>query len=305
MNKLKIVLNKQLSLGVVLASVLFLSTIIGFGIHLVFAWTGPTANPPLGVPPPYPPITTAGGQTISGNLTLSGDLLKTGADGQLAVSLDKVFRDTGDSYLRLRTAAGGSTYADFAANNMYAAGDLTVAGGDISFLSGSGARIGSGGSGSMHVFQNTADDGSYEWFGWYSGASRAGIFLWDGGWNGCDAGKFCVFGDTHQLMLASNTGNVLVNDNLDVAGVVNVNNNRITNVATPTAASDAATKAYVDALAQGATAFRYAEGNTAPCPTVSGLTLRGVYYWDGLQNRPGAGTDCAARQTCICFYSSL
>ena len=117
MNKLKFILDKQLSVGIILASVLLLSTVIGFGIHLVFAWTGPTASPPNNNV--AAPITTVGGQTIGGNLTLSGDLLKSGADGQLAASLDKVFIDTGDSWLRLRTAAGGSTYADFAANTIF------------------------------------------------------------------------------------------------------------------------------------------------------------------------------------------
>ena len=45
---LKGLLSKVIStLGIIL-SVLVLSTIIGLGIHLVFAWTGPTADPPGG-----------------------------------------------------------------------------------------------------------------------------------------------------------------------------------------------------------------------------------------------------------------
>jgi hypothetical protein len=66
----------------------------------------------------------------------------------------------------------------------------------------------------IRFMNNRSDDGDYEWVGWYSGSSRAGIFLWDGAWSGCDADKFCIIGDTHQLMLKSKTGDVEVDDNL-------------------------------------------------------------------------------------------
>lgn len=82
-------------------------------------------------------------------------------------------------------------------------------------------------NGDIRFGQNTANDGTYEWVGWYSGASRAGIFLWDGDWSGCNAGKFCMLGDTHQLMLRSNTGNVLVSDNLDATGNLTASGNII------------------------------------------------------------------------------
>jgi hypothetical protein len=293
MSKLKIILNKQLSVGVMLASVLLLGTIIGFSIHLVFAWSGPVANPPN--QNIAAPITTAGGQTISGNLTLSGDLLKSGADGQLAASLDKVFIDTGDSYLRLRTAAGGSTYADFAANTIYSNNRTIQLGGQ--YLVGDNSSILDWKSNNSTITVIRLGDLEGTYYGRVYGSGDGayfGLLDGDGQWS---------------YMATNNTSTDFRIDGISELTItptqIDVKSNRIINVATPTAASDAATKAYVDALAQGATAFRYAEGNTAPCPVVAGLTLRGAYYWDGLQNRPGAGADCAARQTCICFYSSL
>lgn len=73
-------------------------------------------------------------------------------------------------------------------------------------------------SGWATIGQNTADDGGYEWYGWYSGGTRSGIALWDGAWSSCPGGNsFCLAGDTDQLTLFSVNHMVLVNDNLDVA----------------------------------------------------------------------------------------
>lgn len=57
-------------------SIIILSAIIGLGIHLVFAWTGPGSNPSGGNV--AAPITATGDQTINGSLTLSGNLTANG-----------------------------------------------------------------------------------------------------------------------------------------------------------------------------------------------------------------------------------
>jgi len=73
MSSIKIVLNKKLSSFAILLSVIILSTIIGLSMHLAFAWSGPSCNPPPGGSCNVdPPITTAGG-VIAGNLEVSGD----------------------------------------------------------------------------------------------------------------------------------------------------------------------------------------------------------------------------------------
>ena len=69
-----------------------------------------------------------------GKLVVEGSIISV-ADGtsavpaELGASDNFVFRDTGDSYLRLRTAMGGSTYANFAANAIYAANAGYINGG--------------------------------------------------------------------------------------------------------------------------------------------------------------------------------
>ncbi len=63
-----------------------------------------------------------------GSLMSNGDIRNTAANGQLGASANFVFRDTGDSWLRLRNASGSSTYADMALGNVYAAGTGTLGG---------------------------------------------------------------------------------------------------------------------------------------------------------------------------------
>jgi hypothetical protein len=72
----------------------------------------------------------------------------------------------------------------------------------------------------------------------------------------CSANSLCV--DTANGRVGIGTANPTTK--LDVNGVLNLNSNKITGVATPTASSDAATKAYVDA-AGGSTACRSNFGN--------------------------------------------
>jgi len=55
-----------------------------------------------------------------GDLTVAGgDILISSADGQIGVSSNFAFRDTGDTWLRLNTAPGGSTYADLAVGQFW------------------------------------------------------------------------------------------------------------------------------------------------------------------------------------------
>ncbi|MBD3282278.1 MAG: hypothetical protein GF387_01585 [Candidatus Portnoybacteria bacterium] len=65
-------LNKKISFISGVFSIIIISLVVGLGIHFVIAWTGPSASPPDGNV--SPPITTAGGQTIGGNLTITGNL---------------------------------------------------------------------------------------------------------------------------------------------------------------------------------------------------------------------------------------
>lgn len=253
MAKIKIIFNKELSTLGILLSVIILSTIIGLGIHLVFAapWVGPLSNPPDDNV--APPITTAGGQTINGDLTITGNIFGSNRFDVNSVG-SGVFDDTtsnapysrvsadsfhtnglgvgqmyiegyaidSNSAIRIGTGlAGGQT-----SKNVTLGGDatvnnnLTVSGGNL-YLN--VAQLYSSGAPNIRAFYNRADDGTYEWFGWYSGSgSRAGIFLWDGDWNGCDADKFCIFGETHQLMLKSLTGDVLIDDNVHITGNLTV-----------------------------------------------------------------------------------
>ena len=67
---------------------------------------------------------------------------------------------------------------------------------------------------------NRANDDSYEWVGWYSGANRSAITIWDGAWNACATDRFCIIGESHQLTFQSLGHNVLVYDNLDVTNSV-------------------------------------------------------------------------------------
>jgi hypothetical protein len=68
----------------------------------------------------------ATGALSASSVTTTGDIRNTAANGQVGVSADKVFRDTGDNWLRLNNASGGSNYADFAAGALFAAGDLSA-----------------------------------------------------------------------------------------------------------------------------------------------------------------------------------
>ena len=86
---------------------------------------------------------------------------------------------------------------------------------------------------------------------------------------------------------------------------LNMNSNKIINLSTPTADTDAATKAYVDA-AGSKTAFRFIVNDYNTCPTIEGVTCRAM---DLNHNAipyiyPCTGA-CWGNYGCICYYSSL
>jgi len=84
---------------------------------------------------------------------------------------------------------------------------------------------------------------------------------------------------------------------------LNMNSNKVINLATPTAATDAATKAYVDASG-GTVAFRHVA--SGPCPTVAGTTCRAMLYFEGTANHTMLCTwNWAGSYGGLCLYSSL
>ncbi|NUN04897.1 MAG: hypothetical protein HUU57_03955, partial [Bdellovibrio sp.] len=76
---------------------------------------------------------------------------------------------------------------------------------------------------------------------------------------------------------------------LDVDGVINVNNNKITNVALPTAATDVATKAYVDAAMTSGGLPTMISAESATTMTLANANI----YCDSLNTaNSGLGTNC-------------
>ena len=82
----------------------------------------------------------------------------------------------------------------------------------------------------------------------------------------CSSNTLCLDNTNGYVGIGTNTPTT----KLDVNGVLNLNSNKITNVALPTSSTDAATKAYVDA-AGGTTACRSNFGNL--CQNGGGLAF--------------------------------
>ena len=86
---------------------------------------------------------------------------------------------------------------------------------------------------------------------------------------------------------------------------LNMNSNKIINLLTPTADTDATTKAYVDA-AGSKVAFRLIPLCTSPCPTISGVTCRVKLGWHNqvLYNAVACDANCGLNQMGVCLYST-
>ncbi|MBI5497403.1 MAG: hypothetical protein HY904_20480 [Deltaproteobacteria bacterium] len=75
-------------------------------------------------------VTVDDALSVTGNLSVAGGTIaNTAADGQVAVSQNFAFRDTGDTWLRLRTGPNSETYADLAVNKLWLGGELQAWGG--------------------------------------------------------------------------------------------------------------------------------------------------------------------------------
>jgi len=87
---------------------------------------------------------------------------------------------------------------------------------------------------------------------------------------------------------------------------LNMNSNKIINLTTPTADTDAATKAYVDASG-GTVAFRYINyGVAQACPIISGVTCQVSVRFEPNYNivKPCTNADAASYGR-VCYYSSI
>jgi hypothetical protein len=97
-----------------------------------------------------------GSLTVNGNTQVNGSVNATGsvgissADGQLAPSRDYAFRDTGDSWLRLRSGLNSSTYSDLAVGQLWSGRH------QFEYANWDGDRVGNGGAAIVN------DSGTYK-----------------------------------------------------------------------------------------------------------------------------------------------
>lgn len=89
-------------------------------------------------------LVVAGSLTVEGpitasSLTTTGDIRSTAVDGQLAVTSNFAFRDTGDTWLRLRTGAFSDAYADLAVGQLWVETSVVAPSLSTGTLSASGA----------------------------------------------------------------------------------------------------------------------------------------------------------------------
>jgi hypothetical protein len=133
-----------------------------------------------------------------------------------------------------------------------------------------------------------ADDTTYEWVGFYSGATRQGIILYDGAWTSCSntTDELCIRAEgSNKLSLYSAsdirimpTGNVGIASSSPGYGLTVVGTGYFSQpviVGTPTAAGHAATKSYVDSsITAGSASTTAACTGDATCE-MNGANLQG------------------------------
>ncbi len=160
-------LNKEFSILSVLISVLILGTITGFGIHFIFAWTGPTVAPPGGnVAVPINAGSTE--QTITGILGVNGGIK---VDGSVVIDDGAGWHRTyGQTGWYNGTYGGGwymidSTWVrSYNNKNVYTAGQMRADGGlcigtDCRTSWPSGSSTGTIPSGMIAMFDTTCPAG--------------------------------------------------------------------------------------------------------------------------------------------------
>jgi hypothetical protein len=61
----------------------------------------------------------------------------------------------------------------------------------------------------LEFMRNRTDDNSYEWLGYYSGATRQGIILYDGAWTGANnvTNEFSITSENNNLLTLNTSGN--------------------------------------------------------------------------------------------------
>lgn len=106
-------------------------------------------------------------------------------------------------------------------------------------------------------------------------------------WNGSAVKAVLIEGADHGLLTGlsddDHTIYLKADGTRSLSGNLNLNNNKITNLADPTSAQDAATKAYVDATAQGLDVKQ-----SVKAATTANITLSGTQTVDGVALSVGA-----------------
>jgi hypothetical protein len=140
-----------------------------------------------------------GSITTTGSLTV--DTAGTGA-GSLYVGNDARFQDIN------------------VAHTLALISQSTASSGYLQFGNG-GAKLGTSNGDHLEALTNTTDDTTYEWFGFYSGATRQAIILYDGAWGGCRSltTEVCIVAEGSNDLTLQSGGNVVVNDVLVSTGL--------------------------------------------------------------------------------------
>ncbi|MGE0635549.1 MAG: hypothetical protein AB7P01_03855 [Bacteroidia bacterium] len=158
----------------------------------------------VGTTSPSTQFHTTGGVRLEGvgSTASNTQILTRDASGNLA------YRD-----------AGSWTYAGVGDNlgNHTATTTLDMVGNTIN----NAQNIGSN-SDNLRLFTNKTDDAAYEWLGFYSGATRQGIILYDGAWTGANSltNEFSISSENNnKLTLNTNNGDIALMPKVGNVGI--------------------------------------------------------------------------------------
>ncbi|MCF8465753.1 MAG: shufflon system plasmid conjugative transfer pilus tip adhesin PilV [Flavobacteriales bacterium] len=132
-------------------------------------------------------ISTSGTIRIGGGSPAAGRVLQSDASGNASWVDASTLSVTGDN-LGNHTATMALAMAGNAINNAQ--------------------QINSNGD-HFELMTNRTDDNAYEWVGFYSGATRQGIILYDGAWSGANnvTNEFSITAESSNLLTLNTTGN--------------------------------------------------------------------------------------------------